>query len=137
MSRRPSAWVIRRRRLTALAVLITLAALIVILVLRFTAPPPQFGGTWAGSDPLLGGKRWRITELQGDEYEVKGMSVGGAPLRRLRLDGGKLVASGTGADGTWSLAISSVSDGNQLVAEYKQSEDAAAQVVRFTRVPDD
>jgi hypothetical protein len=132
---RPTARVLWRRRLAALAVLLALAALAVLLVLRFTAAPPDFAGSWAGSDPLLGSKRWRISRLQGDEYKVSGMSIQGVKLERLRLDDGKLVASGDAGGGAWSVSISSISAGNQLMAEYRSGDDAPVERVRFTRVP--
>jgi hypothetical protein len=137
VTRRPPARVLWRRRLIALAALVALAALIAVLVLRSTAPPPDFTGLWAGSDPLLGSKRWHISRLQDDEFKVTGMSVGGVALERLRLVDGKLVANGDAGGASWSVSISSISDGNQLMAEYRSSEDAPMQRVRFTRVPTD
>lgn len=96
--------------------------------------PPQYAGYWAGSDTLLGSTTWHITRLGGGEFAVTGMKVQGAPLRRLRLDGGKLVAGGSNGGGGWSVTITSAADGNQIVTDYRRDGEPA-QHIRFIRVP--
>lgn len=136
MSARRSNRVYRRRRLTALAVLAVLVAIVVVLVTRSMGPAPDFAGTWAGSDALLGSREWHLTHVRGDDYSVVGMSVRGRMLKSLRLDGDELRATGEDAQGSWSVSLELVSDGDQLTAEFRPGGDEETKTIRFNRVAD-
>ena len=116
-ARRPSRRQARRRRVTALLVVVALAGLTAALVFRFVlAAPPDFTGTWAGSDAALGSTRWRISSAGDAVYRVKGMRVDGRPVTRLRLEGDELVAGGRNSAGAWTLTVHGAGGGNQVVA---------------------
>ena len=135
MSRRPPRRVLWRRRLLALTVLAGLVIVIVVVAGRFAASEPDFTGVWAGSDPLLGDTRWKISRLQDGNYQVRGLHVEGVSVQHLDRRGKALVTDG--GDAGWSLSIWLISEGEQIVTEYQPSDGSPTQRLRFTRVPED
>jgi hypothetical protein len=138
MSPRPNRKTIRRRRRAFFAVAGGLLLIVLFLALRpLLSGTPDWTGTWAGSDALLGTTRWHISADPADagRYTVKGLRVAGQPVADFHLDDGNLFASGSSANGAWKVELQMASDGQQLVATYWAAGGAPAQHIRFTRWP--
>jgi hypothetical protein len=125
---------IRRRRLVALAVLVALVVIFVLALRAAACGGSDFTGTWTTGNTLLGSKVWKISKVSGSVYKVTGIEVGSTPVTTLKLQGGKLVASGSVNGAAWSIELTLLGDNNHISARFKAS-DKTTHIIRLTRSP--
>jgi hypothetical protein len=125
---RRTAW---RRRLVALAVLVTVVWLAVWGAGRLMRHGDDLTGEWAGSCVLLGDTQLRI-ERQGETYRIEGLRVADTSPDRIYSRAGRLYAEGGAEGARWTIVFELDADGQQLVARY-EPEQGERETVRFTR----